>query len=84
MKEDHCFDEVMKKLKSKARSENIEGMSRFGIKGDGRLGLSMPELRKMGKSIGKDHGLALKLWATKIPDAMILAALVDDPARVTE
>ena len=84
MKEDHSFDEVMNELKSKARPENVEGMSRFGIKGDGRLGLSMPELRRMGKSIGKDHSLAVKLWATKIPDAMILAALVDDPAEVTE
>ena len=84
MKVDHNFEEVMKELKSKAKPDNIEGMSRFGIKGDGRLGLSMPELRKMGKSIGKDHDLALKLWATKIPDAMILAALVDDPAKVTE
>jgi 3-methyladenine DNA glycosylase AlkD len=84
MKEDHNFNEIMKELKSKARPENIEGMSRFGIMGDGRLGLSMPELRKMGKSIGEDHNLALKLWTTKIPDAMILAALVGDPARVTE
>ncbi len=66
MKEDHNFNEIMKKLNSKARPENIEGMSRFGIMGDGRLGLSMPELRKMGKSIGEDHNLALKLWTTKI------------------
>ncbi len=84
MKADLSFDQVMKELKSKAKPNNVEGMSRFGIKGDGRLGLSIPELRKMGKSIGKDHDLALKLWATKIPDAMILAALVDDPANVTE
>ena len=40
MKEDHSFDEVMNELNSKARPENVEGMSRFGIKGDGRLGLS--------------------------------------------
>lgn len=84
MKENHSFDKVMKRVRSKARPENVEGMSSFGIKGDGRLGLSMPELRKIGKSIGKDHGLALKLWDTKIPDAMILAALVGDPDKVTE
>ncbi|MFC2159285.1 DNA alkylation repair protein [Actinomycetota bacterium] len=84
MKDNHSFDVIMKELRSKAKPDNIEGMSSFGIKGDGRLGLSMPELRKIGKSIGKDHNLALKLWATKIPDAMILAALVDDPAKVTE
>jgi len=84
MKEDHDFNKVMKELKSKARPENVEGMSRFGIKDNGRLGLSMPELRKIGKSIGKDHSFALKLWDTKIPDAMILAALIDDPAKVNE
>ena len=59
-------------------------MSSFGIKGEGRLGLSMPELRKMGKSIGINHNLALKLWGTTIPDAMILASLIDDPDKVTE
>ena len=74
----------MGELRSKAKPQNIEGMARFGIKGDGRLGLSMPELRKIGKSIGKDHSLSQKLWATKIPDAMILAALVGDPDKVTE
>ncbi len=65
MKKDHSFDEVIKELKSKARPENVEGMARFGITGDKRLGLSMPELRKMGKSIEKDHALALKLWGHK-------------------
>jgi 3-methyladenine DNA glycosylase AlkD len=84
MKENNSFDIVMEGLRSKAKPENLKGMSRFGIKGDNRLGLSMPELRKMGKSIGTDHDLALKLWATKIPDAMILAALIDDPVKVTE
>ena len=84
MEDYHSFEEVMKELRSKAKPENVDGMLKFGIKGDQRLGLSMPELRKMGKSIGKDHDLALKLWSTKIPDAMILAALVGDPDKVTE
>jgi 3-methyladenine DNA glycosylase AlkD len=74
----------MEELRSRAKPGNLEGMARFGIKGDKRLGISIPELRKMGKSIGKDHELALKLWATKIPDAMILAALIDKPGKVTE
>ena len=84
MKDNHIFEEVMDQLRSKAKPENIEGMARFGIKGDERLGISIPELRKMGKSIGKNHKMALKLWATRIQDAMILAALVDDPYKVTE
>ena len=84
MKKDYTFDEVMEELRSMAKPGKLEGMARFGIKGDKRLGISMPELRKAGKSIGKDHELALELWATKIPDAMILATLVDDPEKVTE
>ena len=67
-----------------AKPENLEGMARFGITGDKRLGISIPELRKLGKEIGEDHDMALKLWATGIQDAMILAALVDDPSQVTE
>ena len=81
MKKQYSIDEVLKDLKSKAKPE---GMARFGITGAKRLGISMPELRKMGKALGKDHALALKLWTTGIQDAMILAALIDDPKEVTE
>lgn len=84
MKKDCTFDEVMEELRTMAKPQKLEGMARFGIKRDKRLGISMPELREAGKSIGKDHRLALRLWATKIPDAMILASLVDDPEKVTE
>lgn len=84
MKKQYSIDEVLKDLKSKAKPENVEGMARFGITGAKRLGISMPELRKMGKALGKDHALALKLWTTGIQDAMILAALIDDPKEVTE
>ena len=84
MKKQYSFDEVLRDLKSRVKPEKVEGMAKFGITGSKRLGISMPDLRKMGKTIGKDHLLALKLWATKIPDAMILAALVDDPTKVTE
>ncbi|MBC8388465.1 MAG: DNA alkylation repair protein [Actinobacteria bacterium] len=84
MKNGYSFEEVLKDLKSKAKLDNLEGMARFGITGEKRLGISIPELRKMGKVIGKDHRLALRLWATKIPDAMILAALIDNPSDVTE
>ena len=84
MKKTYSFEEVIGELKSMAKPENLEGMARFGITGDKRLGISIPELRKLGKAIGKDHDMALKLWATGIQDAMILAALIDDPVKVTE
>ena len=33
----HDFTEVINELKSIAKPENIKGMSRFGMKGGGRL-----------------------------------------------
>ncbi|MEN6575865.1 MAG: DNA alkylation repair protein [Phycisphaerales bacterium] len=45
--------------------------------------LSAPDLRRLAKEIGRDHGLAARLWRTGIHDACILAALIDDPAEVT-
>lgn len=44
----------------------------------------MPYMRRMAKSIGKDHQLALELWASTIHEARTLASMVDDPKQVTE
>jgi 3-methyladenine DNA glycosylase AlkD len=76
--------EVIKILRAKANKRNVAGMARFGINSKNTLGVSMPFLRSLGKAIGKDDPLALKLWATKIHEARILAALIDEPAKVTE
>ena len=75
---------ILKKLKAKARPDQLEGMARYGIVREKRLGVSIPELRKMGKEIGKDHELALKMWKTGIQEARILAAMIDRPEEVTE
>lgn len=78
------LQEVLKKLKSKAIPDKLEGMGKYGMRGEMRLGVSVPDLRALAKEIGKDHRLALQLWTTKIPDAMILASMVDIPQEVTE
>ena len=76
--------EVLNKLKAKARPEQLEGMARFAIVGEGRLGVSVPEMRKLAKEIGKNHTLALELWKTGIPDARIVAGMIGDPDKLTE
>jgi 3-methyladenine DNA glycosylase AlkD len=78
------YDKIIRRLKSLANPVNVAGMSRFGINPGGTLGVSMPVIRKMGKEIGKDHGLALCLWDSGIHEARILAGLIDDPTKVTE
>jgi len=76
--------DVMAKLQSKSRSDQLSGMARFGIAVERRLGVSVPDMRKLAKEIGKDHKLALELWKTGIAEARIVAALVDEPAKLTE
>ncbi|MFQ5633134.1 MAG: DNA alkylation repair protein [bacterium] len=76
-------NEILKQLKSKANAENVQGMARFDMATDKRLGISIPELRKLAKATGKDHELALELWKTGIPEAQIVAALVAEPDKLT-
>ena len=64
--------------------KNVEGMRRFGIAHDKNLGISVTELRKFAKKIGKNHELAVKLWDTKIRDARMVAACIEDPKTVSE
>lgn len=76
--------EVLAKLETKAKPDNVEGMARYGISADRRLGVSVPDMRKIAKELGKDHKLALELWKTGIPEALIVAAMIDDPEMLME
>jgi len=77
-------EEVLKKLKAKASSNKLEGMARYGIVVERRLGVSVPDMRDIAKEYGKDHGLAIELWKTGIPEARIVAAMIDEPEKLTE
>lgn len=74
---------IIQNLRTLAKPQNLAGMARYGIVPKNGLGVSMPSLRAMAKECGKDHALAQKLWASGIHDARILAALIDEPAKVT-
>ena len=77
-------DDVIVKLKSKARPEYLEKIAKYGIPPGQRLCISVPDMRKLAKEIGRDHRLALALWSTGIAEARILAAMIDDPDKLTE
>ena len=70
-------------LHQNARPAELAGMARFGIVGDNRLGLSVPSMRAIARTLGRDHALALTLWETGLPDARIVASMVADPALLT-
>jgi len=76
--------DVLDKLQSKAQPEQLKGMAKYGMTMEQRLGVSVPDMRKLAKEIGRDHKLALDLWKTGIAEARILAAMVGDPAKLTE
>ena len=58
-------------------------MARYGIRPARAFGVSMGTMAPLAKRLGKDHALALALWDTGWNEARMLAALVDDPGRVT-
>ena len=76
--------EALKKLRAKANKANVAGMARFGINPRGTLGVSMPDVRRLAKEIGKNHSLAEKLWQSAVHEAQLLAGLIDDPDLVTK
>ena len=77
------LDHILDQLHTLADKSNLPGMARFGIETGGRLGIPIPKLRIIAKETGKDHKLALALWDTAIPEARLLASMIDDPSLVT-
>jgi 3-methyladenine DNA glycosylase AlkD len=75
-------EEILHKLKLLSDPEAIKGMSRFGIHTKNAYGVSIPNVRKIAKQIGKNHRIAQQLWASGIHEARILASYVDEPESV--
>jgi 3-methyladenine DNA glycosylase AlkD len=76
--------DVLAKLQSKAKPEQLKGMAKYGMAVEQRLGVSVPDMRELAKKIGRDHKLALDLWKTGVAEARIVAGMIDDPTKLTE
>jgi len=77
-------EEIVDKLKSLSDPKAVEGMAKFGITPKNAYGVSIPDLRKLAKKIGKNHNLALQLWGIDTRETRILASMIDEPDLVTE
>lgn len=75
--------DIVNQLKAKAQPKNLDGMAKFGMAVDKRLGVSVPEMRRIAKQTGKDHPLALKLWSTGFAEARIVASMIAEPDKLT-
>jgi 3-methyladenine DNA glycosylase AlkD len=70
-------------LKQHSSRATREGMVRYAIPKDHALGVSMADIKVLGKQLGTDHELAEALWASGVYEARVLASFVADPARLT-
>lgn len=76
--------ELVSVLRGLGSERNRAGQRRFGITpATEQLGVSIPALRALARAHRRHHALALALWRTRVHEARLLAAFVDDPARVT-
>jgi 3-methyladenine DNA glycosylase AlkD len=60
-----------------------EMLPRYGINAPKAFGVSVANIKKLAKIIGRDHEFALALWETGWYEARMLTAFVDEPERVT-
>lgn len=75
--------DVLAWLEKRGTKKQIAELDRYGIVARRPFGVSVGDLKKYAKSIGRDHELALALWAADRYEARMLAAFVDEPERVT-
>jgi 3-methyladenine DNA glycosylase AlkD len=75
--------EALSWLERASTRRDLANLERFGITATRPFGVSMANLQVLAKRLGRNHVLAAALWRTGRYEARMLAALVDEPARVT-
>jgi 3-methyladenine DNA glycosylase AlkD len=74
---------VLADLKSKGKESARKIYARHGMAPDRIYGVSVADMKVVAKTIKKQQALALELYSTGIMDAMYLAGMVADGARMT-
>ena len=77
-------DAVLESLKSLAEKRVLDDMSqRYNIQTNKAFGVSMSNIQKVAKPLGRSHELAAALWETGWYEARMLTSFIDEPERVT-
>lgn len=76
-------DDAIAALRRLASKKHFDGLPRFAIPQERAFGVTMGDIQKLAKSLGRDHALAEALWASRWYEARLLASFVGEPARVT-
>src|SRR5262249_43734867 len=75
--------DVLQAIDALASGHVLESMRRFGIETANARGVDTPALKAIARKIGHDHQLAQKLWTTGVFEARAIAAMIDEPDKVT-
>jgi 3-methyladenine DNA glycosylase AlkD len=75
--------EIIAELRKHGSKRNLEGMARFGINVEKAFGMNSTAIKSIAKKIGTNHELALELWDSGYHEARHVAAMIDDPEKVT-
>jgi 3-methyladenine DNA glycosylase AlkD len=59
-------EQVLARLKAAARPDQLEGMAKYGLKKENRLGVSMPNLRALAKEIQRFDSKAARWIASTV------------------
>lgn len=78
---DARLDFALAWLRAQASAATRAGLARYAISDTHALGVSVADLKRLGKDLGRDHPLAQALWKTGIYEARMLTQFVADPAR---
>lgn len=70
-------------LKDHSSKATRDGMARYAIPSDHAYGVAMRDIKALGKTMGRNHALALALWETGVYEARMLASFVGDPEKLT-
>ena len=78
------FQLLLRQINARKNGDVALSMKKQGIGYKVNWGVSVVELRELSSHYDKNHLLALKLWNKQWRESMILATLLDEPAKVTE
>jgi len=75
---------ILSELQSISEPDYLKKMAHFRIDISKAFGIRVPNIRKLGKQIGKNQELSLLLWKTGFHEARLLATFIGDYKQVTE
>jgi 3-methyladenine DNA glycosylase AlkD len=78
------FDEIIQELKDGGDPRAIAVWKRTKLDFKNYYGNNLTKLKALSKRVKKNHDMALKLWATEVHDARLLATMIADPKLADE